>query len=168
MIECPCGKYKIDEKAQLCPYCGIVLKAKQHGTTALISNEEQDGVPRWGTARFNSRMNLIFRVRETGAEFVFDASGMTQIIIGRLDHDTGEKPDVDLTAHGAVDLGVSRKHVTILRKEEGSLTIIDRAAQNGTFLNGNRLVANQARILRDGDELRLGKLVLLVRFERSK
>ena len=38
---------------------------------------------------------------------------------------------------------------------------------NGTFLNGQRLVPNQPRILRDGDEIRLGHLVLYVRFVKA-
>lgn len=168
MIECPCGKYKIDEKAQFCPYCGILLKKKQTGTTALITEEETDGDPRWGTARFTSRMNLIVRVRDGGAEFVFDANGLTKISLGRLDPDTGSKPDVDLTPHHAESLGVSRKHAEIVRKEEGALSLVDRNAQNGTYLNGNRLIANQPRVLRDGDEIRLGKLVLLVRYTHKR
>lgn len=167
MKECPCGKYKISEKDPYCPYCGILIKKKDVGTTKLVEPTDDDGIPRWGTARFHSRMNLIIRVRDTGEEFVFDATGMTQITLGRTDPDTGEKPDVDLAKAGT-DLGVSRKHATIVRKEEGSLSIIDRNAHNGTYLNGNRLIANQPRILRDGDEIRLGKLVILIRFERSK
>jgi hypothetical protein len=167
MIDCPCGRYKIDEKAQLCPYCGIVLKPKEHAATrALADTDFEEGVPRWGTARFSSRMNLMLRVRDTNQSFTFDAATVTELVIGRKDPDTGLSPDVDLHASGAPDKGVSRKHALIIRKDEGSLSIVDKGSPNGTYLNGQKLIPNQPRVLRDGDELRLGHLVLTVRFER--
>jgi len=38
-------------------------------------------------------------------------------------------------------------------------------SSNGTFLNGQRLVPNQPRVLRDGDEVRFGKLVAHIYFK---
>ncbi|NDJ63106.1 MAG: FHA domain-containing protein, partial [Chloroflexi bacterium] len=73
---------------------------------------------------------------------------------------------VDLTNSGGVDKGVSRRHALVVRKEENSLMIVDKDSPNGTYLNGQRLVPNQGRLLRDGDELRLGRLVIRVHFER--
>jgi pSer/pThr/pTyr-binding forkhead associated (FHA) protein len=107
-------------------------------------------------------------VRDNSDErFVFDANAVTEIIIGRKDPTTGDSPAIDLTKFDAIEQGVSRRHAAIVRKEGGSLQIVDQGSPNGTFLNGQRLIANQARILRDGDELRLGKLVLSVKFLRE-
>ncbi|KAB2855894.1 MAG: FHA domain-containing protein, partial [Anaerolineae bacterium] len=36
---------------------------------------------------------------------------------------------------------------------------------NGTFLNGQRLIPRQARIVHDGDEMRFGKLALRIYFK---
>ncbi|RMG88346.1 MAG: FHA domain-containing protein, partial [Chloroflexi bacterium] len=47
---------------------------------------------------------------------------------------------------------------------DGSLHIKDLGAKNGTFLNGQKLVPEQPRVLRDGDEIRLGRLILEVHF----
>jgi len=42
----------------------------------------------------------------------------------------------------------------------------DLGSANGSFLNGQRLYPNEKRIVRDSDELRLGRLVMRVRFAR--
>jgi pSer/pThr/pTyr-binding forkhead associated (FHA) protein len=74
-------------------------------------------------------------------------------------------PDLDLDPYGGADKGVSRNHAAIVRRD-GALSVVDKGGANGTFLNGQRLIPHQPRILRDGDDLRLGHMVLQVRFER--
>ena len=88
--------------------------------------------------------------------------------MGRFDPDTGEAPLIDLKDCNAIDKGVSRRHAKIIRRDSGTLNLVDEESGNGTFLNGQRLVPNQPRILRDGDEIRLGYLVLYVHFEKSQ
>ena len=167
MTLCPwCGKNNADPNAKICAYCGKLL-VNTSATRALDNTDFEEGVPRWGTARFNSRMNLILMVRGSSDELVFDAQKITELVIGRLDPETGETPAIDLERFQAMEQGVSRRHAAIVRKEGGSLQIVDKGSPNGTFLNGQRLVAHQPRILRDGDELRLGKLVLSVHFRRE-
>lgn len=167
LVDCPCGRYKIDERDKICTYCGKLV-ASFAATRALSEDDlEDESVPRWGTARFSTRMNLILSLRGTDHRFIFDANEITELTIGRTDPDTGEKPALDLSEFGAVENGVSRRHASIIRKDSGSLQIVDKGSPNGTFLNGQRLVVNQPRILRDGDELRLGKMILVVRFEKG-
>lgn len=141
------------------------MNAEPGLTRALTDTDFEEGVGRWGTARINSRMHIILRVRDTGQTFTFDAATLSEVVIGRRDPDTGEAPGIDLHESGAMEKGVSRRHAAISR-DEGSLSITDRGTPNGTFLNGQKLIPNQSRILRDGDELRLGHLVVVVRFER--
>jgi hypothetical protein len=169
MIECPrCGRKNTDAQAKICAYCGeLLVNIATTSTRALGDTDFEEGVPRWGTARFNSRMNLVLGVRGSNDELVFDAQKITELVIGRKDPATGDTPAVDLEPFGAIEQGVSRRHAEIIRKDSGSLQIVDRGSPNGTFLNGQRLIANQPRILRDGDELRLGRLVLLVKFHRE-
>lgn len=170
MIVCPwCGKTNTDANAKICAYCGqLLINTNTSATRALDNTDFEEGVPRWGTARFNSRMNLILNVRGSSSNFVFDAQKVTEIVIGRKDPETGETPTIDLERFNGVEQGVSRRHAAIIRKEGGSLQIVDKGSPNGTFLNGQRLIAHQPRILRDGDELRLGKLVLRVKFVREQ
>jgi pSer/pThr/pTyr-binding forkhead associated (FHA) protein len=112
-------------------------------------------------------MNLVLKVPDTEKTFTFDAAEITKLTIGRVDPDTGEAPAVDLIDHKAVEKGVSRRHASIIRRDTGSLSLVDQESDNGTFLNGQRLVPNQPRILRDGDEIRLGHLILYVRFVKA-
>jgi hypothetical protein len=165
MIDCPCGKYKIAADTRICPYCGELL-TKFAATQALDGVDDEDTIPRWGTARLTGKMHFVIRVRHNEKVFEFDPNDMVQVVIGRKDPDTGEQPDVDLSDSNGNELGVSRRHAVIVRKDSNSLYIIDRGSPNGTYLNGQRLIANQPRILRDMDELRLGRLVMNVSYER--
>ncbi|MBI5667054.1 MAG: FHA domain-containing protein [Chloroflexi bacterium] len=139
---------------------------KRAATRGLEDPDFEEGEARWGTAHFSSRMNLLIYVRDVDQPFVFDANAVEELLLGRFDPDTNTSPDIDLQEYGGADKGVSRKHALIVRRE-GSLNIMDLGSYNGTYLNGQRLVAHQPRILRDGDDLRLGHLVLHIKFARA-
>ncbi len=168
MIKCPnCGRQN-DENAQYCIYCGAILTdvVTQAATRNFDDIDYEEGAPKWGAARFGGKMGLRIDVVETGQYFLFNADQLNEIVLGRVNPDTGEAPEVDLTDSGALDKGVSRHHASIIA-HEGAVYIVDNASANGTFLNGQRLVANQPRILRDGDDIRLGHLVVRITFLNS-
>lgn len=151
------------------PRVGEILETEvtnRTRTTRLDDTNYEDGNPRWGTARFHPRMVLEVRVRDSGDRFTFDYDSIEQLSIGRRDPNTGSKPDIDLEKFDALNKGVSRRHATISRRE-GSLMLIDEGSPNGTFLNGQKLVSQQPRILRDGDDIRFGHLVVRVSYRRS-
>lgn len=168
MTKCPnCGNEN-QADAKICVYCGNLLidVTKAASTRALDDTDFEEGTPKWGSARFNSRTNLVIGVESEPRTFLFDANDIEELIIGRADPKTGQAPPIDLTPHQAMDKGVSRQHAAIVRKD-GSLYIVDRGSANGTFLNGQKLVPNQPRVLRDGDDVRLGHLVIRITFERA-
>jgi hypothetical protein len=142
-------------------------RLRRISTRGLGDTDFEEAEPKWGTARFGSRTDLIIYVRDANERFVFDAGTIEELVIGRYDPDTGESPEVDLQELGGPEKGVSRRHAIITRRD-GSLNIVDQGSHNGTYLNGQRLVAHQPRILRDGDDLRLGHLVLRIKFVRSQ
>jgi len=85
-----------------------------------------------------------------------------QIIMGRSCVTDNSQPDVDLTPFGAGEKGVSRGHVQFSCK--GPLVYItDLGSLNGTRLNGTALIPEVPRLLRDGDSLQLGKLMIKVK-----
>ncbi|MDW8325929.1 MAG: FHA domain-containing protein [Anaerolineales bacterium] len=88
--------------------------------------------------------------------------GKSQYVIGRegLEKDP---PDVNLSAYGAREKGVSRKHA-LLRVDRRQLLLMDLGSSNGTWLNGTPLTANEPVRLESGDEIRLGRLLLRIRF----
>jgi hypothetical protein len=162
---CPtCGRSIAEIDPKICPFCGgLMVDVPITETRALDESEmDEDGVTRLGTSHFGRTM-LLIEVRDTGDKFLIDPEQVETLVLGRRDPFSGDLPDIDLERFNALDQGVSRKHATIVRRGT-SLQIVDSGTPNGSFLNGQRLIPDQPRILRDGDQLRLGKLVLNVTF----
>lgn len=151
----------------MCPRCGRLIASTINTTRELALLGTDDLVSRLGTSTFTERTSVVIQVRDSEQQFIFPAENAYEIVLGRKDPTTGATPWVDLSAFGADEMGVSRRHASIVRRDAGTVHIIDHASQNGSFLNGMRLVAEQPRILRDGDELRLGRLILLVNFKQN-
>ena len=81
------------------------------------------------------------------------------IRVGRADPTVSLYPEVDLTADGGAEFGVSRLHATINHSEEG-VVIVDMSSTNGTLLNHYALPADLPYPLHSGDELRFGDLLV--------
>ena len=107
-------------------------------------------------------MRLIITVQGSTKPFIFNVERIEELVIGRLDPETGASPDVDLREYGAVEKGVSRRHATITRRGD-TLYLVDLGSPNATFLNELRLFPHQPRVLRDGDAIRVGHLILQVK-----
>lgn len=88
-----------------------------------------------------------------------------EVILGRRDPATGATPDVDLTPFAGYRMGVSRRHAAIRQGDDNTLNVWDLGSSNGTFLNGQRLNAHRPYPLHDGDELRLGQMIIRVHFK---
>jgi len=52
---------------------------------------------------------------------------------------------------------ISRRHCAIVRKD-GKILLIDLKSRNGTIVNDKKLDPARAKILKDGDHIRVGKL----------
>jgi pSer/pThr/pTyr-binding forkhead associated (FHA) protein len=94
----------------------------------------------------------------------FDLRGKLEYLVGRRDDVLGVQPDLDTTAYGGVDAGVSRTHALIHARHEGFF-IEDLGSTNETLLNFFRLLPKQLYPLKDGDQLRFGMLQALVIIE---
>jgi pSer/pThr/pTyr-binding forkhead associated (FHA) protein len=79
-------------------------------------------------------------------------------MIGRADPSSGSFPDVDLEGHNAQQSGISRQHAKITA--QGGYFLEDLNSVNGTWLNRQKLLSGQKMPLNNGDEIRLGKMVL--------
>jgi membrane protease subunit (stomatin/prohibitin family) len=97
-------------------------------------------------------------VGETQASLSLPA-GKAGFLIGRPDPARGIFPDIDLSSHGGEIGGVSRQHARLI-VNGGQVLIEDLHSLNSTFLNNQRLAPGQRFPLNDGDEIRLGGLVL--------
>ncbi|MGF1503612.1 MAG: FHA domain-containing protein [Chloroflexi bacterium] len=166
MIECPyCGHRNI-EGALFCEACGFSLwdDNQAHSSTRKLDEDSNELSVKsgWGTATFEEGTQIVVHIRDSVKPIVVTPG--SEFLIGRKDDASGITPDLDLTEFGALDKGVSRVH-SALRRGEDVLSIVDLDSANGTFLNGQRLASHQPRLLRDGDEIRLGKLVMHIYFK---
>jgi pSer/pThr/pTyr-binding forkhead associated (FHA) protein len=99
-------------------------------------------------------------VASSGAEIPLPAA--TEILIGREDPVSGIFPEVDLTPHDGEAGGVSRRHAKLV-VDGGDYSVEDLDSTNFTFVNKQKLSPGVRQALNDGDELRCGRVVLVLR-----
>jgi uncharacterized OB-fold protein len=97
-----------------------------------------------------------FVVRGTNATIPFPP-GRTEVTIGREDPVSNVFPEIDLTDHGGDEGGVSRRHARIF-VQSNQVFIEDLNSTNYTHVNQQRLTPGQPHPLRDGDEVRFGRV----------
>lgn len=112
------------------------------------------------------RGTLVLTEPANGKQFRFYGEMLNEINIGRADTVAKHQPDVDLSAVGGKQQGVSRSHAGIMRRDD-VLVIVDHNSTNGTYLNGKRLVPGVARVVRDGDVLHISSLRLDVTYTEN-
>lgn len=154
MVKCPsCGQLNPAGQA-FCDNCGTQLA----GQPAVVGSGvgPAPAVPPPPVAPpLAMRPRLV--VTATGAQF--DLTGKSQVLIGREDPVSGIFPEVDLTPHGGDAAGVSRRHAK-LTFNGFQWTIEDLNSTNFTWVNNQKLTPGVPQPLNNGDQVRLGKLVL--------
>ena len=94
-------------------------------------------------------------IKEDGQEFMLD--GKSEFLVGREDPVSNIYPDIDLTPHKGEEHGVSRMHAKIYA--QGSQYLIeDLNSTNSTYLNRQKLPPKTPTPIKDGDEVRFGKV----------
>lgn len=168
MIECPsCGRQH-RSGVLFCGECGVYLSTGGPLRTEPLPDEE-GFAPRaniWaiGTqASTTSKTPTSVRITllESGRRVSLPVG--PEIYLGRLDAAQGIFPDLDLTPDGGIEAGVSRRHAKI-HWRDGRFFLEDMGSANGTFLNNQRLTPYLPHPLQERDELRVGRLRLIVEF----
>jgi hypothetical protein len=85
--------------------------------------------------------------------------GKQEILLGREDPVSNIFPEINLDPVGGQEGGVSRRHARI-SIQNGVIMLEDLNTVNGTTLNRQKLTPGTPMPLNNGDELRLGKLVI--------
>lgn len=81
-------------------------------------------------------------------------------VVGRRSGDSSQQVDLDLSSC-SVSASVSRRHAVLKRSSEG-LLVQDLESANGTFLNGQRLLAGCEAVAKENDSLRFGAAAFVV------
>lgn len=159
-LKCPVCSHINPPTATVCdnPRCRSVLEPATH----KVSSSEKPVVISKGGSRHIER-TLFLHVQGSNESLEVELDEGSEVIIGRFDTTTGIAPTVDLVKYEAKEKGVSRRHAALIYKD-GLLKVSDLESANSTYLNGQKLVPHQPRILRDGDKLTLGELYLTVQF----
>ena len=80
------------------------------------------------------------------------------MLLGRESEAEGYRPDFDMTFYDEGDY-VSRRHARITKGRAGYF-ITDQGSSNGTTVNGHALPPHRARLLRNGDRIKVGLVVI--------
>ena len=129
---------------------------------AHVISEQQTSVPLVESGNPVHATLVIERGNSAGKQFPLSSH---EANIGRWDADGGVFPDVDLDADDP-EAKVSRRHARISLRD-GAYSIEDLGSTNGTFVNrGHRLAPGEGQVLKDGDEIIVGKTFLRFRIMR--
>ena len=140
-----CGTENLDF-AKFCDNCGSPLAE---------SSQPAPGAPP-APGRAGARDDVegaVLRSEVTGREFLLEPG--KESMIGRGDPDKGVRPEVILEDDAALSQGVSRLHAKIICGQD-NYYVVDLNSTNSTYVNGTRLIPQQAYSLADGDVIELG------------
>lgn len=161
-VQCPnCGK-KNRMTEIFCYACGHLLEMAQLPQTQHFA----DGTGMlYGEEYYGEDSVVEIVARDSNARYeVRPQLRSHELVVGRSANGS-LAPDVDLANANGADLGVSRIHLAVrYEADANNVHIYDLGSANGSYVNGQRLQPRELRVLRSGDELRLGRLVLRVKF----
>jgi hypothetical protein len=170
---CPvCGQKNV-LTAMTCRSCGSPLEAEAEAPTTTkrvkgkgVKPEQANPVPVESTRKRARppKDGISFYVE--GYEAPIDVRRESEFVLGRRVTGTLDETLVDLRPFGGYEKGVSRRHARIHKTKDG-YEIVDLGSTNGTWLNQFLLLPDKVYPLESGTQIRLGRLNLLVLFERT-
>jgi pSer/pThr/pTyr-binding forkhead associated (FHA) protein len=144
-MKCTACQMENIEGALFCEECGAKLEPVTFGKDAA--------------AEMNHETATLMLTSSDGGTLEIPAKD--EVVIGREDPISDVFPDLDLTEFGGMDKGVSRKHAVIHRSGP-NYTVEDMGSTNGTYINKKKLQPHTPQMIKPGDELRFGKLALML------
>ena len=164
LIECPQCHHKNPATNLFCDNDGFPLKSVTPGAAAAATSAPADVAPTLPPPLLppppaTRAVKLV--LAGSGQEVLLPDK--PEVLLGRKDPTAGVFPEVDTTAVGGLDAGVSRRHCMILRQGD-QLLVEDLESLNGTYVNDVSVRPNQPRGLNSGDRMRVGQLTFTVQF----
>lgn len=159
-ILCPHCQTPNPSEAKYCYSCGQLISMAYSAQTGVLPDDEAD------PAMFGNLATLMIAVDGHDNKPLRLKVGDRPLTIGRADPTASSQPDIDLMPYGGADLGVSRLHA-VLQRTQQTLTLSDKGSVNHTYINGEKLHPHEIRVIRDGDEIRFGRLQTRFIFHRE-
>jgi hypothetical protein len=145
------------------------VNSDQISETIKVNNDDAEDVrqpkrkPSTGAFHAGTQLNLL--LIDEGKIITVVPTEHRESTIGRSDADSKTYPDVDLSPYGAYRNGISRRHASVIIKDN-QLLIRDLASSNGTLVNGNRLKPEEWTHLHESDHVRMGNMQFVVQFRK--
>lgn len=112
-----------------------------------------------GTASIGESRKVILTINGY-QEFIHVVEG-AEFEFGRFEYP--EYNQLNLTPYGALEKGMSRQHAKLYLMMD-RLYLADMGSTNGTYVRGKMLAPAEPTMLRNGDEILLGRMRLKVQF----
>lgn len=156
---CPnCGSANPASEA-FCKDCGANMNAAPAPQMAAATPAPAMAAPAPVVAAAPAVAAPPARLMLEGGNASFDITGKSEVLIGREDAVSNIFPDVDLAPHGGEEGGVGRRHARITFSS-GQYLIEDLNSINFTFVNKQKIAPKTPTPIKNGDEVRLGRVVL--------
>ena len=171
MQTCPHCGHQNQPETGFCENCSQQLPRTPVDIThlvrpkALASARETSTSPLSDTTQLGHKTAIVLYLQDAPDPIILPPA--ERILLGRGDvQDDEEGVVVDLSSYSALKKGVSRLHA-VIERQGSTLVLIDQVSVNGTYLNGQRLAPYDPHFLENGDEIRVGTLVMycFFRFE---
>ncbi len=159
-----CGSSQI-EGTLFCVECGLSLLSPQHKNATDVlpfTHLRHHTTPRLPTEHdpVTSEDELSLTIIVPSSRKHVQLPLQSQIQVGRTDGEDNFYPELDLTDYNGGQKGASRHHAVFEASAKQGVVLIDLDSTNGTHLNGYRLVGKRPYLIKDGDEIRFGDLLV--------
>lgn len=143
--DCPVCGAEITPGQRFCGSCGAALPAPE----AVVEVEPEVAVVSTGP---------YLEVVASGAQIPLVLQ--PELLVGRLDEVSGINPEVDMTPHGGLDGGISRRHAQLLY-EKGAWFVFDLDSTNGTCVDGQEVAPKTRVPIQDGAKIEFGEVEVI-------
>jgi len=149
--------------AMVCPVCGSNITAGQRfcgscGAALAAATVAEPIEPEAVVVSTGPYLEVV----KSGAQIPLVLQ--PRLLVGRLDEVSGIEPEVDMTPHGGLDGGVSRRHAHLLY-ENGAWFVFDLDSTNGTRVNGKEIAPKTRVPLQDGARIEFGEVEVILHLD---